>query len=124
MAVNNEAAADILYTDRFTESQVRFLRFVGVRVETGTETQIAYNDRAAKAEARLERLRANLSLIVSLDKNTDEDEWACGLFTDEPLHPGGKNCSGCGWFRCRECSRFSAPCEDPFVRIRRFAEGG
>jgi len=108
--------------ETFSPAQVAFLRSIGVRVEPhtnsdGTQNQAVFNDRANKAEARLEKLRENLRLIAAIDETADDHE--CRSF--EPLkrpgafcggnptawHPREKTCSGTGWYRCVECVLYS-----------------
>ena len=101
--------------ERFSPSQIGFLRNVGVRVDPhtngdGTHNQAVFNDRAAKAEKRLQTLRtmldeANKAWEREQQEDADEGE-RCFIDSD---HVFGlvQNCGGTGWYRCAECARYT-----------------
>lgn len=99
--------------ERFTAEQVEFLLHVGVRVEprtNGAPIQAVFNDRAAKVEERLKRLREDLEEVVTkhLSASEDADEEGERCFVDPEKVVGiTKDCSGTGWYRCQECAQYS-----------------
>lgn len=107
--------------ERFTAEQVEFLRSVGVRVEPrtngdGTPSQAVFNDRAAKVETRLARLREDMEEMVTkhlrASEDADEEGERC-FVSSEKVFGLSKDCGGTGWYRCRECARYSGQRELP-----------
>lgn len=100
--------------ERFTVDQIEFLRHVGVRVEPrthgyGTPSQAVFNDRAAKVEERLKRLRGDIEEVVTkhLRASEDLDEEGERCFVDPEKVVGlTKDCTGTGWYRCPECALY------------------